>query len=244
MKRSRIMLFALIMGLAVLFGAVPAKAAVGRAVVLSDTELTMYVGQTETLTMYVGNGEMAPDKWASTRKSVATVSSKGVVKARKAGKTTILCTTGFGYDLECTVTVKKRLEVSGYLNKNYLKLARKVPAAEKNTYNDPAGIGNLYTFSDYSGTAPFFRYDLKTKKISMLQIADAVNKQEQARLTLYGVSLDMTAKQAKKAMKANKCKYRKISKYAAGYDLIYKRSGHQITLKFTDGKVSAIQWNR
>ena len=83
------MVFALIMGLAVLFAAVPAKAAVGRAVVLSDTELTMYIGQTETLTMYVGNGEMTPDKWASTRKSVATGSSKGVVKARKAGKTTI-----------------------------------------------------------------------------------------------------------------------------------------------------------
>ena len=223
--------------------AVPTKAGSGLAVGLDHNQLTLYVGQKKQINMIVGEGPYQAKGWSSSKKSVASVNSKGMVTAKKTGKVTITCNTGFGYNLTCKITVKKRLEVSGYLSKKYTKLAKKVKAAKKTT-NDPMGVGNLYVFTDNSGMAPFFRYDLKTKKISFMQIANIVAPEDQAGLTLYGVSLDMKAKAAKKALKAKKWKYVKMSKYATGYDLIYTKSGHTITLKFDDGKVGAIQWNR
>lgn len=45
-------------------------------------------------------------KWKSSKKSVATVDSKGVVTAKKKGKATITCTLKNGKQYKCTVTVK------------------------------------------------------------------------------------------------------------------------------------------
>ncbi|MBQ6361590.1 MAG: Ig-like domain-containing protein [Lachnospiraceae bacterium] len=213
--------------------AVPAHA-IARAVILDHDTLTLYPGEKAKITMYVGNGEMDPVRWKSSKKSVAAVSKKGVVTAKKAGTAVISCETGYGYDLKCTVKVKKCVEISSYLNKKYKKLLKKLPDVSFNS-NDPMSQGNLYTSSDGQ---VFFRCNKKTKKISVLQNASDKG------LTLYGVKLNMKAKTAKKKLLKAGYKYKKKVPAATVTDYIFKKSGHQITVKVSGGKVSCVQWAR
>ena len=46
-------------------------------------------------------------KWYSKNKKIATVTSKGIVKAKKSGKTTIVCVTRTGRKIKCKVYVPK-----------------------------------------------------------------------------------------------------------------------------------------
>ena len=64
---------------------------------------TMYVGDSYTLYV-VGTSEKA--KWSSSNKKVATVSSKGKIKAKKVGKCTIKAKVG-KKTYSCKLTVKK-----------------------------------------------------------------------------------------------------------------------------------------
>ena len=71
---------------------------------LSKSRLTMYVGDTKTLQVKNSKGKI---KWSSSKKSVASVSSKGKVKGKKAGTARITATVK-GKKLTCKVTVKNR----------------------------------------------------------------------------------------------------------------------------------------
>ncbi len=79
-------------------GHMDAFAASGPA--LDITNLSMSVGQRQRLT--VSNADEV--EWSSSRRSVATVSSNGVVRARKAGRTTITATVG-DKKLKCYIIV-------------------------------------------------------------------------------------------------------------------------------------------
>ena len=84
--------------------AVPASAAAKPA--LSKTKLTMTVGDTTTLKVK-NAAKKETIKWASKKKTVATVSSKGKVTAKKAGKTVVSATLKkANKTLKCNVTVK------------------------------------------------------------------------------------------------------------------------------------------
>ena len=77
-------------------------------ITLSSTELSMTVGDSHTLTAQVFP-DNATDKtvsWQSSNRSVAEVSSSGVVKARGAGSATITATAG-GKSATCKVKVKQ-----------------------------------------------------------------------------------------------------------------------------------------
>lgn len=69
---------------------------------LSNKKLTLVAGKTKTLKV---TGTKASVKWSSSDKSVATVSSKGKVTAKKHGKATITAKVG-SKKLTCKVTVK------------------------------------------------------------------------------------------------------------------------------------------
>lgn len=71
---------------------------------LSSKNITMEEGKTKTLKV---NGTSSKVDWSSSKESIATVSNKGVVKAKKAGKTVITAKCG-EYTLKCNVTVKKK----------------------------------------------------------------------------------------------------------------------------------------
>lgn len=70
---------------------------------LSSKSEKIYLGSTCRLTVRGGSGKI---KWKSSDKKVATVSSKGVVTAKKVGKATITAVRN-GIKMQCTVTVKK-----------------------------------------------------------------------------------------------------------------------------------------
>lgn len=79
----------------------PADAA---TVKLNKQKLTLYTGGSYTLKV---KGTSSKVKWSSSKKSIATVSTKGKVTAIKAGKAKIKAKAG-SKKLTCTVTVKKR----------------------------------------------------------------------------------------------------------------------------------------
>ncbi|WP_195592184.1 Ig-like domain-containing protein [Roseburia faecis] len=82
---------------------------------LSAKTMTLQVGQKKTLKVK-NAGKKAKLKWSSNKKSIATVSKKGVVKAVKAGNAIVTCkvTTKNGKTtkLTCKVAVKKTAKVT------------------------------------------------------------------------------------------------------------------------------------
>ena len=204
--------------------------------VLNHATLMMCPGDAVRLEMTVDNKVLSPKSWKSSKPTVAAVSRKGVVRARAAGKCTITCKTGLGYSLKCKVTVRKGLEISKYLGKTYTKLlkAEKKYVSIKKSESDPLGENNLYLFPDDS---LFFRFDKKTKKISVLQ-----NSYDPT-LTLYGCKLGMKAKTSHKTLKANKCKYQKTEKGPHDRANVYYQKGkHTIRVTVQSGRVEFFQW--
>lgn len=106
MKHKRILnysifLFILSVLLSTIFGNIyTANAASAK---LSKKSATLWVGDSIKLSVKNSNKKV---KWSSNNKSVATVSSKGNVKAKKAGKAIITAKVGKN-KLKCNITVKK-----------------------------------------------------------------------------------------------------------------------------------------
>lgn len=104
MKRIKQVLLMAVAAL-VLVLVLPDNAQAAASVKLSKQSLTIYVGGKTTLDM---TGSAKKVKWSSSKKSVATVSQKGVVTAKKSGKTVITVKSG-SKKATCKVTVKKQL---------------------------------------------------------------------------------------------------------------------------------------
>lgn len=82
------------------------EAAKKKKVKLNKTKLSLYVGKTYTLKLKNNKKKI---KWSTSNKKVATVSSKGKVKARKKGSATITAKVGKKkYKCKVTVKVKKK----------------------------------------------------------------------------------------------------------------------------------------
>ncbi len=88
---------------------------------LSSNSVTLKEGEEKTLKVKGTNESVT---WKSSNKSVASVSSKGVVKAKKAGKATITATCG-KYTLKCKVTVEKKPVTYSFLAKKLKEFAKK-----------------------------------------------------------------------------------------------------------------------
>ena len=95
-KKFRAFLAGFILFLALMFtvGSVDVKAAAPK---LNKKKATIYVGHTEKLKVNRAKGKV---KWTSSQKKIATVSSKGVVKGKQAGKTTITNLINRFYDIQ------------------------------------------------------------------------------------------------------------------------------------------------
>lgn len=81
------------------------KVTVKPKISLNKTKYTMYVGEKLILKASV-KGSSSPVTWKSRSSSIASVDKNGVVKALKAGKTTITASVG-GVSAKCVITVKK-----------------------------------------------------------------------------------------------------------------------------------------
>ena len=112
MKRAAMFVMALAVVLTTVLVPVPAKAAAEDAFVVSS--YTMAKGEKWTLNVYnAGNAKIS---YKSSKKSVATVSKKGVVTAKKAGSATI------------TVTIKEGKDT--YQGKTKIKVKSKITTAD------------------------------------------------------------------------------------------------------------------
>ena len=112
MKCVAMFVMALAVVLTTVLVPVPAKAAAADAFVVSS--YTMAKGEKWTLNVY--NADNAKISYKSSKKSVATVSKKGVVTAKKAGSATI------------TVTIKEGKDT--YQGKTKIKVKSKVTTAD------------------------------------------------------------------------------------------------------------------
>ena len=112
MKRVAMFVIAMAVVLTTVLSPIPAKAAAADAFVVSS--YTMEKGEKWTLNVY--NAENAKISYKSSKKSVATVSKKGVVMAKKAGSATI------------TVTIKEGKDT--YQAKTKIKVKKKVTTAD------------------------------------------------------------------------------------------------------------------
>ena len=115
MKRAAMFVMALAVVLTTVLIPVPAKAAAKDAFIVSS--YTMQKGEKWTLNVY--NAGDAKISYKSSKKSVATVSKKGVVTAKKAGSATI------------TVTVKDKDSEVPYQAKAKIKVKSKVTTADQ-----------------------------------------------------------------------------------------------------------------
>ena len=79
--------------------------AVQKKVKLNKTKATIYVGKTVTLKLKNNNKTV---KWSSSNKKVATVTKKGKVKGKKAGKVIIVAKVR-KKKYKCKITVKKKV---------------------------------------------------------------------------------------------------------------------------------------
>ena len=113
MKRAATFVIALAVVLTTVLIPVPAKAAAKDALVVSS--YTMAKGEKWTLNVY--NADDAKVSYKTSKKSIATVSKKGVVTAKKASSATI------------TVTIKEGKDT--YQAKTKIKVKSKVTAADK-----------------------------------------------------------------------------------------------------------------
>ena len=115
---KKILSLALAMMLTVLLLPVDVEAAEAKKVALNKKSLTIYVGAKTTLK---NTGTANKVKWSSSKPSVASVSQKGVITAKKAGKTTISIKSGKKV-AKCTVTVKKQLKAKQIIKKTNQQL--------------------------------------------------------------------------------------------------------------------------
>ena len=90
------------------------------SVKLSKKKLTLFVGKAYTLSV---SGTSKKVKWSSSKKSVATVTSKGKIKAKKKGTAVITAKIG-KKKLKCKVTVKQPVKKIK-LNKTTITLKKK-----------------------------------------------------------------------------------------------------------------------
>lgn len=103
---GKILAMILMMSILSAFPANAASAAV-KSFKLSRTSVTVTVNKTVQLKAVV-NGKTAKAAWSSGNKNIATVSSTGVVRAKKPGKVTITARIG-GVKRTCKVTVNTAL---------------------------------------------------------------------------------------------------------------------------------------
>lgn len=111
-------------------------------------------------------------KWYSTKKSVATVNKKGIVKAKKKGKTYIVAKVG-KKKYRCKVIVKKKK----VKKKSSKKTTTKKPSAsvKKKLYSDNVYISLSAPSSLAKGTTvDFFTYLSAGSKAELTSIADSI----------------------------------------------------------------------
>lgn len=203
---------------------------------LSKTKMTLYVGDSAALKV---KGTEEKLSFKSDKTSVATVSAAGKVKAKKAGTCTVKVKAD-GKTLKCRVTVKKSVELSKYLNKNFDKL-KKAMGKMKRSKDDPAGstTDDLYLSTTTDPNSFMARVSRKTKKLTWFQNLGRKD------VTLYGVRLGEKISSAEKKLLKKGFKKKKTDSYDWGEWRNYEKKGKNVRLRVVkDSKtIECYQWS-
>lgn len=130
---------------------------------LSATKVTINVGKTKKVKVKNASGSVT---WSSKNKKIATVSKSGVIKGKKAGKTTVTAKVS-GKKLVCKVTVVKKITKNQAIKMVQKKLGT-----------------DLYYYCDGKTVS------YKGKKYYVIDVMSLVNGDHYSRLTQYLVSTD------------------------------------------------------
>ncbi|MBR0427544.1 MAG: Ig-like domain-containing protein [Clostridia bacterium] len=118
---------------------------------LNKTRKTLYAGDTYKLKI---EGTSKKVKWSSSNKKIATVNSKGKVKAKKDGKVVITAKVS-GKNYKCTIKVKKNYIKAGKYKLTFGKYKSTLPKYDicggTYTINGNGTYSYVNTWKDYSG---------------------------------------------------------------------------------------------
>lgn len=158
---------------------------------LSSKDITLEEGKSKTLKV---NGTSSNVKWSSSKKSVATVSNKGVVRAKKAGKAVITAKCG-KHSLKCKVTVKKKpVPYKGIANK--LKSFAKKNKNYKFKNIDVGKKCRLYGYGISSYTSESVMYDegygLTAVYYPYIELVKKSNGKSEIRFRIYGEMYELS----------------------------------------------------
>lgn len=201
---------------------------------LSKSKMTLYAGDSAVLKV---KGTEEKPSFTSNRRSVATVSAAGKVRAKKAGGCTIRVKVG-KETLTCQVTVKKTVELSRYFDRNFDKLKKAVGKMKREKY-DPAQSTTDDLYISTKSNSFFVRVSKKTKKPIILQ------NDERKNVTLYGVRLGEKISSAEKKLLKKGWKKKKTESYDEGEWRNYERKGRHIRLQVAKSsrEVECYQWS-
>ena len=107
MKKSLAVFFVLLFVVSIAYKNI-ALAVVKPTISFSNTKRSVEVGKKLTLKPKITPSSDVTIKWSSSKTSVATVDSKGVVTAKKEGTTVITAMLSNGEKATCTITVTKK----------------------------------------------------------------------------------------------------------------------------------------
>ena len=167
------------------------------SVTVSPETLTLTVGETETLTATVlpDNATSKDVQWSSSDESIATVSSKGVVTAVKAGTAAITATAG-GKSATVTITVEaEEIAVTGVtLNKTSVSVAEEETVTLKATVSPSNATNKTVTWSSSDE-------DVATVKDGVVIGISAGTATITAQVGTYSATCEVTVTAADKTVK-------------------------------------------
>ena len=159
-----------------------------QSIKLNQTQRTILKGKKYTLKAKVGpkNATSKAVTWKSSDKKIATVSSKGVVTAKKAGRVTITCTAKDGSNVyaTCSVTVANPVKTIK-LNK------KKVTIKKKGTYLLKATVGPK------SATNKAVTWKSSNNKVATVSASGFVTAKKKGKVTITVKAKDGSKKFAK-----------------------------------------------
>lgn len=143
------------------------------SVSLNRSKLTLYVGKSSRLTAKI-QGASKKAVWRSSKPSVASVTSKGLVKGKKAG-TAVITAKANGKTAKCTVTVKRKnsssqnkagsTELSGLLNLTMRSAAKRLKIApiQETSYGNFAYGKKIYAY-EYGKRIYYYSFQMYSEK--------------------------------------------------------------------------------
>lgn len=219
------------------------------SITLDRTSATIYKDKTLQLKATV-KGSSSKMTWKSSNSSIATVNSKGLVTARKAGSALITCTSN-RLNATCKVTVKEQVatnknELSNYFN---LSLSQVVSKLKMDTYIQGAGgcratKGKVIEKRNEK-TVTLYALGLwcpKDKQNSKgAWRIEGINSETYA---LYGLKKGMTESACKKILSQLSYSYDAKSSFTVNgtHYSYYKKGRKKIQLEIKDNKCSSISY--